>query len=70
MVVVNNKKLIFLIILVFFISNKLYCSVILDYEAEQFIKKINSLILSVNDYKNDINIRLKFEKNHPSKIKL
>ena len=54
MVVVNNKKLIFLIILVFFISNKLYCSVILDYEAEQFIKKINSLILSVNDYKNDI----------------
>ena len=58
MVVVNNKKLIFLIILVFFISNKLYCSVILDYEAEQFIKKINSLILSVNDYKNDINIRI------------
>ena len=36
----------------------MYCSIILDYETEKFLKKINNLILSVNNYKGDIKYKI------------
>ncbi len=46
----NIKILILFVYLFVFIPSKIYSSVIVDYETEEFIKKINKLILSVNDY--------------------
>ena len=63
MVVINKKILIFISLLFFFLSNKSYSSVILDYETEEFIKKLNNLILSVNDYDSNIEFQIIFDEN-------
>ena len=52
--VVVIKKITFLLFFFFYISNNVYASILLDYETEQFIKKINNIILSVNNYRNEI----------------
>ena len=52
-----------MLLLFFFISNKIYSSVILDYETEIFIKKINNLILSVNNLKNNIKFHIIYDEN-------
>ena len=53
MVVINKKILIFFVYFFVFITSEIYSSVVVDYETEEFIKKINKLILSVNDYNID-----------------
>ena len=60
--VVIIKKITFLLFF-FFISNNVYASILLDYETEQFIKKINNIILSVNNYKNKIEFSIIFDEN-------
>ena len=54
--VVIKKKLLFIFSIFYFISFNIYSSVIVDYETEEFIKKINKLILSVNDYNYEPNV--------------
>ena len=59
--VVIVKKILILLFLNFLISTKIYGSIILDYETEEFLKKINNLILSVNDYKDNIKFKIIFD---------
>ncbi len=59
--VVIVKKILILLFLNFLISTKIYGSIILDYETEEFLKKINNLILSVNDYKDNIEFKIIFD---------
>ena len=60
--VVIIKKITFLLFFFFFIINNVYASILLDYETEQFIKKINNLILSVNNYQDQIEFSIIFDK--------
>ena len=53
MVVINKKILIFFAYLFIFVPSTINSSVIVDYETEEFIKKLNKLILSVNEYNKD-----------------
>ena len=57
------KKITFLLFFFFYISNNVYASILLDYETEQFINKINNIILSVNNYKNKIEFSIIFDEN-------
>ena len=61
--VVVIKKITFLLFFFFYISNNVYASILLDYETEQFIKKINNIILSVNNYRNKIEFSIIFDEN-------
>ena len=61
--VVIIKKITFLLFLFFFISNNIHASILLDYETEEFIKKLNNIILSVNNYENQIKFSIIFDKN-------
>ena len=61
--VVVIKKITFLLFFFFYISNNVYASILLDYETEQFIKKINNIILSVNNYRNEIEFSIIFDEN-------
>ena len=61
--VVVIKKITFLLFFFFFLSNNIYASILLDYETEEFIKKINNIILSVNNYKNKIQFSIIFDEN-------
>jgi len=61
--VVIIKKILILILFNFLLSTKAYCSIILDYETEEFLKKINNLILSVNDFKKNINFKIILDEN-------
>ena len=61
--VVIKKKITFLLFFVLFISNNIYASILLDYETEEFIKKINNIILSVNNYNNKIEFSIILDEN-------
>ena len=61
--VVIIKKILFLFFLNILISTKIYGSIILDYETEEFLKKINNLIISVNDFGNDIKFKIILDEN-------
>ena len=61
--VVIIKKILILILFNFLLSTKAYCSIILDYETEEFLKKINNLILSVNDFNKDIKFAIILDEN-------
>ena len=61
--VVVIKIITFLLFFFFYISNNVYASILLDYETEQFIKKINNIILSVNNYRNKIEFSIIFDEN-------
>ena len=61
--VVIIKKITFLLFLFFFISNNIHASILLDYETEEFIKKLNNIILSVNNYKKQIKFSIIFDEN-------
>ena len=53
-----------ILILLFFLFTKIVnSSTILDYQTEEFIKKINNLILSVNEYEKEINFKIILDKN-------
>ena len=58
MVVISKKKLLFFVLVFFFIINTAQSSIILDYQTEEFIKKINNLVFSVNDYQNQIEYKV------------
>ena len=58
MVVINKKKLLFFVLVFFFIINTAQSSIILDYQTEEFIKKINNLVFSVNDYQDQIEYKV------------
>ena len=58
MVVINKKKLLFFVLVFFFIINTAQSSIILDYQTEEFIKKINNLVFSVNDYQDKIKYKV------------
>ena len=61
--VVIIKKITFLLYFFFFISNNVYASILLDYQTEEFIKKINNIILSVNNYNKEIQFSIIFDEN-------
>jgi len=61
--VVVIKKITLLLFFFFYISNNVYASILLDYETEQFIKKLNNIILSVNNYKDQIQFSIIFDEN-------
>ncbi len=61
--VVVIKKIIFLLFLNTLFATKIYGSIILDYETEEFLKKINNLILSVNDFNKDIKFAIILDEN-------
>ena len=63
MVVIIKKVTFTIISCFFFISNNIYASILLDYETEEFIKKINNIILSVNNYNNHIEFSIIFDEN-------
>ena len=60
---VIKKKITFLLFFFFFLSNNIYAYILLDYEAEEFIKKLNNKILSVNNYKNQIQFSIILNEN-------
>ena len=61
--VVIIKKIKLLLFFIFFIPNNICASILLDYEAEEFIKKINNIILSVNNYHSKIKFNIIFDEN-------
>ena len=61
--VVIIKKILFLLFFNFIVTTKIYGSIILDYETEEFLKKINNLIISVNDFKKDIDFQIILDEN-------
>ena len=61
--VVIIKKILFLLFLNILISTKIYGSIILDYETEEFLKKLNNLILSVNNFGNEISFKIILDEN-------
>ena len=61
--VVIIKKIKLFFIITFLISNNVYSSILLDYETEEFIKKINNLIQGVNNYKGDIDFTIILDNN-------
>ena len=61
--VVIIKKITFLLFLLFFFSNNIYASILLDFETEEFVKKINNIILSVNNYNKEIQFSIIFDEN-------
>jgi predicted Zn-dependent protease len=56
-VVIKNYIYILLLIILFFCKT-LFSSQIYDYQTDEFIKKINSKILSVNNYNKNINVKI------------
>lgn len=55
--VIKNYIYILLLIILFFCKT-LFSSQIYDYQTDEFIKKINSKILSVNNYNKNINVKI------------
>ena len=54
----GHKKLLYFIFLILLFCNKSFCSQIYDYQTDKLIEKINSEILSVNNYNKKINFKI------------